>query len=239
MSPFGEIVLCQFGEGGIMDHDSRHQLEVITGCMFSGKTEELIRRLERVTIANRAVLVVKPSIDDRYGVSEVKTHYGRGWDAILLQPGQETIDKLQFAVGYNNMKPTNIEEVSSPEFITKIMESGKSLLDKVDVIAFDEGQFFSDKLPDLCEDLVARGKRVIVAGLDLTFAAEPFMPMPDLMALADCVDKLHAVCVKCGGEATRSQRLIDGEPAPVDSPTIQIGGVGSYEARCRYCFLKL
>jgi len=104
------------------------------------------------------------------------------------------------------------------------------------VVAFDEGNFFSEKLPVLCEALVAMGKRVIVAGLDLTFAAEPFSPMPTLMALADQVDKLHAVCVKCGRNATRSQRLIDGEPAPVNDPVIKVGGIGSYEARCRDCY---
>jgi len=113
---------------------------------------------------------------------------------------------------------------------------GADAIESATVVAFDEGNFFSDKLPGLCEDLVARGKRVIVAGLDLTFAGEPFGPMPALMALADDVDKLHAVCVKCGGEATRSQRLIDGKPAPASDTVIKVGGTEFYEARCRSCY---
>jgi len=187
------------------------QLEVITGCMFSGKTEELIRRLERVRIARRRILLFKPTIDDRYSEAAVMTHYGREFAAIRLAPGRETVDELR-------------------------RRAGEEALSEADVIAFDEGNFFSDRLPGLCEDLVAGGKRVIVAGLDLTFAGEPFGPMPRLMALADRVDKLQAVCVQCGAGATRSQRLIDGRPAPADGPVIQIGGIGSYEARCRACY---
>ena len=115
---------------------------------------------------------------------------------------------------------------------------GADALAEAAVIAFDEGNFFTDRLTDLCQDLVAMGKRVIVAGLDLTFAEEPFGPMGPLMSLADRVDKLQAVCVQCGGVATRSQRLIDGVPAPTDGPVIQVGGVGSYEARCRNCYVR-
>ncbi len=187
------------------------QLEVITGCMFSGKTEELIRRLERVRIAKGSVLLFKPTIDDRYSETAVVTHYGREFEAYLLSPGKETIGELERLVGADALSDAS-------------------------VIAFDEGNFFSEIFPSLCEELVARDKRVIVAGLDLTFAGEPFGPMPLLMALADRVDKLQAVCVKCGGVATRSQRLIDGRPAPKDGPVIQVGGIGTYEARCRRCF---
>jgi len=187
------------------------QLEVITGCMFSGKTEELIRRLERVRIAKGAVLLFKPTIDDRYSEVSVMTHYGREFAAHRLTPGRETPDELHRLIG-------------------------DATLSLADVIAFDEANFFSDRLPRLCESLVERGKRVIVAGLDLTFAGEPFGPMPRLMALADRVDKLQAVCVKCGAAATRSQRLLDGRPAPADGPVIQVGGIGSYEARCRSCY---
>jgi thymidine kinase len=193
-----------------VDGKSR-QLEVITGCMFSGKTEELIRRLERVRIAQGNILLLKATIDDRYGTNSVMTHYGRAFNAHQLEPGHETIENLVAAVGGER-------------------------LDAADVVAFDEGNFFSDKLPDLCEELVGRGKRVIVAGLDLTFAGDPFGPMPRLMALADRVDKLQAVCVKCGKPATRSQRLIGGKPAPTDGPVIQVGGAESYEARCRGCY---
>jgi len=189
------------------------RLEVITGCMFSGKTEELIRRLERVRIARGQILLFKPTTDDRYSQSAIVTHYGREFDAILLVPGHESFGTL----------------------VDMVMEKK---LGKSTVVAFDEGNFFSDKLPTLCEELVAIGKRVIVAGLDLTFAGKPFGPMPTLMALADQVDKLHAVCVKCGKNATRSQRLIDGKPAPFDDPVIKVGGIGSYEARCRDCWEK-
>ncbi len=192
-------------------HTANRQLEVIVGCMFSGKTEELIRRLERVRIAGRKILLFKPTIDDRYSTDAVVTHYGREFAAHLLSPGAETIEALSTLVGRET-----IEEAA--------------------VVAFDEGNFFSEQLPDLCQQLVGMGKRVIVAGLDLTFAGEPFEPMPRLMALADRVDKLQAVCVVCGGIATRSQRLIDGKPAPADGPVIQVGGVGSYEARCRACY---
>ena len=191
-----------------MLHMANRQLEIITGCMFSGKTEELIRRLERVRIAGRAFLLFKPTIDDRYATRAIVTHYGREFEAIPLAPGEERLGALIDTVG-------------------------RDRLDAASVVAFDEGNFFSDRLTSLCEALVGMGKRVIVAGLDLTFAGEPFGPMGVLMSLADRVDKLHAVCVKCGGVATRSQRLIDGEPAPVDGPVIQVGGVGSYEARCR------
>jgi len=192
-------------------HRKSGQLEVITGCMFSGKTEELIRRLERVRIARGRLLLFKPTIDDRYSRHTVMTHYGRAFDARLLEPGEETVEQLIALVG-------------------------PPALDRADVIAFDEGNFFSERLPALCQALVARGKRVLVAGLDLTFAEEPFGPMPRLMALADRVDKLQAVCVKCGGVATRSQRLVDGQPAPTDGPVIQVGGAETYEARCRDCF---
>lgn len=196
-----------------MLHMAARQLEIITGCMFSGKTEELIRRLERVRIAGRTVLLFKPTVDTRYAESSVVTHYGREFAAELLPPGEETLARL-----------------------TEITR-GDRLAD-ASVVAFDEGNFFSEGLTDLCQTLVEMGKRVIVAGLDLTFAEEPFGPMGALMSLADRVDKLHAVCVQCGGVATRSQRLVDGRPAPKDGPVIQVGGIGSYEARCRNCYIR-
>jgi thymidine kinase len=196
-----------------MLHMANRQLEIITGCMFSGKTDELIRRLERVRIAGRSILLFKPTIDDRYADAAVVTHYGREFAAHQLPPGEEMMEQL-------------IEIVGADAFA------------EAAVIAFDEGNFFTDRLTALCQELVAMGKRVIVAGLDLTFAEEPFGPMGPLMSLADRVDKLQAVCVQCGGVATRSQRLIDGVPAPTDGPVIQVGGVGSYEARCRNCYVR-
>jgi thymidine kinase len=189
------------------------RLEVITGCMFSGKTEELIRRLERVRIARKNIVLFKPTIDTRYSQRAIVTHYGRQFSAHLLPSGDEELHVL--------------DEIA-----------GAGQIDAATVVAFDEGNFFSDKLPKLCEALVEHGKRVIVAGLDLTFAGEPFGPMPTLMALADEVAKLHAVCVKCGGEATRTQRLIDGKPAPPSDEVIKVGGKEFYEARCLACYQR-
>ncbi|MCD5407770.1 thymidine kinase [Candidatus Bipolaricaulota bacterium] len=186
------------------------KLEVITGCMFAGKTEELLRRVERARIARKRVLLFKPHLDTRYSEREVVTHYGRALPCRRL--------------------PTDI---SWTPFLELVTDHG---LGDTDVLAFDEAHFFGEGFPALCEALVARGKRVIVAGLDLNFRGEPFGPMPELLALADEVTKLQAVCVVCGGPATRTQRLIDGEPAR-EGPEILIGGLESYEARCRGCFV--
>ena len=186
------------------------RLEVITGCMFSGKTEELIRRLERVRIAHGKVLLFKATIDDRYSKDSVVTHYGREVQAIRIEPGKESLKTLEQA-------------------------AGKQALKEASVIAFDEGNFFSKKIIRLCQALVRRGKRVIVAGLDLTFALKPFGPMPELMAYADQVDKLFAVCVKCGGVATKTQRFVDGKPAPANDAMIKVGGEESYKALCSHC----
>jgi len=187
------------------------RLEIITGCMFSGKTEEMIRRLERVRIARGRICLFKPTIDTRYSADSIVTHYGRAFQALPLAPEQESLDALVDA-------------------------AGAAAVASASVIAFDEGNFFSERLPGLCEELIRMGKRVIVAGLDLTFAGEPFGPMPTLLALADRVDKLEAVCARCGAPATRSQRLVDGQPAPADDAVIVVGGLGTYEARCRDCF---
>lgn len=185
-------------------------LEIITGCMFSGKTEELARRLHRLLYAHQAYILIKPTIDDRCETF-VATHHDLKLFAYLLAPGNETLAEL-----------------------VKIV--GEDRLEKADVVAFDEGQFFSDKLAELCEELVTMGKRVIVDGLDLDFCGQPFGPMPALFALADRVDKLQAICTKCGKPATRSQRLVNGELARLDSPLIEIGGEEAYEARCRNCW---
>lgn len=185
------------------------KLEVITGCMFAGKTEELLRRVERARIAKKEVLLCKPSLDTRYSEEEVVTHYGRSLPCLRLPPDLSLGD------------------------LERLAREG---LEKADVVAFDEAHFFGPDFPRICEELVARGKRVIVAGLDLNFRAEPFGPMPELMALADEVAKLQAVCVVCGKPATRTQRLVDGKPAR-GGPEILIGGLESYEARCRDCFV--
>jgi len=182
------------------------QLEVICGSMFSGKSEELIRRTRRVVIAKKRIAVFKPSIDKRYGASTVNSHNGSSVEARVV-------------------------DIGDTESIKDI-----ALREQVDVVAIDEAQFFDDALVDVVRDLVRRGLRVVVAGLDLDFAGRPFGPMPVLLALADDVTKLKAICVKCGEPAFYTQRLINGQPASVRDPLIVIGGKESYEARCRKCY---
>jgi thymidine kinase len=182
---------------------SQGRLEVISGSMYSGKTEELIRRVKRAEIADQEVKVFKPKIDDRYHEENVGSHNGNDFSA-------KPVD----------MDSDYAEEMKDPE---------------IDVVAVDEANFFDEELVDICRDLTDRGKRVIVAGIDQTFRGEPFEPVPQLMAEAEFVDKYRAICVECGDPATRNQRLIDGEPAHVDDPTIMVGADESYEARCRGC----
>ncbi len=181
------------------------RLEGITGCMFSGKTEELLRRVERARIARKEVLVVKPEIDTRYACDEVVTHFGRSFPCHRIPVG-----------------------CSLPDF----KERFRMDLVQAQAVAFDEAHFFGGGFPALCEQLVAMGKRVIVAGLDLNYREEPFGSMPQILALADEVVKLTAVCTVCGEPATRSQRLANGKPV-TGGPEIQIGGLESYEPRCR------
>lgn len=178
-------------------------IEVITGCMFSGKTEEMLRRLRRAEIAGYETSAVTPATDDRYGEQLVGSHAGREWRATVVDP-------------------------ESPGDITDVVGDEK-------VIAVDEVNFFDPDVVNVCETLAADGRRVIVAGTDQTFRGEPFPPVPELVAVAEYADKQQAVCALCGEPATRNQRLIDGDPAPADAPTIQVGGEESYEARCRDC----
>ena len=177
-------------------------IEVITGVMFSGKREELIRRVKRALIARRTVQVFKSHLDDRYGVYSVTTHDGIAVEA---------------------------EPVSTSLDIARLTRPASS------VVAIDEAQFLDAGVLDVAADLAARGVRVILAGTDTDFRGEPFGPMPQLLAVAEVVDKLHAICVVCGEPACRNQRLLDGRPAPYDSPTIMVGGREAYEARCRRC----
>jgi thymidine kinase len=180
-------------------------IEVITGSMFSGKTEELLRRLRRAEIAEQEVAVFKPALDDRYGDTTIGSHNGRQWEATVVDAEGEGIWDIH------------------------------DQLNGEKVVAIDEANFFSMELVDVCEVLAADGRRVIVSGTDQTFRAEPFEPVPQLIALAEYVDKLQAICTVCGEPATRNQRLIDGEPAHEDDPTILVGAEESYEARCRNC----
>jgi len=180
-------------------------IEVIAGVMFSGKTEELMRRVRRAVIARKRVQVFKSHLDDRYlGVLAISSHDGRSVEAIPVDSSAQIASR--------------IDPVAH-------------------VIAIDEAQFLDDGIVDVATWLANTGRRVIVAGTDTDFRGEPFGRMPQLMALAELVDKLHAICVLCGAPATRNQRLIDGEPAPYDSPTIMVGGREAYEARCRACHI--
>jgi thymidine kinase len=183
--------------------DGHGWIEVITGVMFSGKSEELIRRVRRALIARRRVQVFKSALDDRYaGVRTISSHAGSGVEAVPVR--------------------------SSLEVAAQVMPG-------VQVVAIDEVQFLDEGIVDVISVLADRGVRVIVAGIDMDFRGEPFGPMPRVLTVAETVDKLHAICVLCGNAATRNQRLVDGEPAPYEGPTIQVGGHEAYEARCRGC----
>ena len=179
---------------------TRGRVELVCGSMFSGKTEELIRRLRRAVIARQNVQVYKPLIDDRYHEERVTSHNGMDFEAYPVSSANEILAHLD--------SDTN-------------------------VVAIDEVQFFDKKIVEVCDQLADEGKRVICAGLDTDFRGEPFGPIPDLMARAEAVDKLHAICVVCGEEANRTQRLIDGEPAAFDDPVVLVGAAEVYEARCR------
>ncbi len=176
-------------------------VHVICGCMFCGKTDEMLRLLRRFSIAGRTVLLVKPSLDTRTDQVTVISRSGAKHNAVAV----ERSDDIPALVG------------------------------DADIVAIEEGQFFDDRLPDVVEQLANAGKQVLVTGLDRDFRGIPFGSMPRLMALADQVTKLTAICMVCGEPATRTQRLIDGAPASADSPLIVIGGMGdeTYEARCR------
>jgi len=177
-------------------------IEVICGSMFSGKTEELIRRLRRAQIAKQEIQVFKPAMDNRYAKGEVTSHNGVQIEA------------------------TPVENTAQ---IRTLLEPDTT------VVAVDEAQFFDSDVVSFCEELADKGLRVIVAGLDMDFRGEPFGPMPRLLAEAEQVDKLQAICVKCGGPASRTQRLINGQPAAYDDPIIMVGASEVYEARCRGC----
>ncbi len=178
-------------------------IEVIAGVMFSGKSEELIRRVRRALIAKKRVQVFKSHLDARYaGVYAVSSH------------DQRTVEAVP---------------VDSARQIALRLDPGAQ------VVAVDEAQFLDDGIVRAATALAERGRRVILAGLDTDFRGEPFGPMPQLMAVAEVVDKLHAICVLCGAPASRNQRLIGGRPAPYDSPTIMVGAADAYEARCRKC----
>lgn len=182
--------------------DKKGRIELICGSMFSGKTEELIRRIRRATIAKQTVQVFKPAIDKRYHAEQVISHAGANTDALPV--------------------------ASAADILTNIHEG-------TDVIAVDEVQFFDWEIVEVVQSLADQGYRVICAGLDMDFRGEPFGPMPIILSSAEVVDKLRAICVICGDEASRTQRLIDGDPAAWDDPVVMVGAAEVYEARCRQC----
>lgn len=179
--------------------------------MFSGKSEELIRRVNRAVIARQNVLVYKPTLDDRYHVSAVASHAGRQVDAVAVRDSQDIRAHL---AGEGTL-----------------LQAGAQ--DSPDVVGIDEVQFFDAGVVRLALELADAGVRVILAGLDLDFRGEPFGHLPELLARAESVEKLTAICTVCGAPATRSQRLIGGQPARFDDPVVLVGAQESYEARCR------
>jgi thymidine kinase len=178
-------------------------IEVICGVMFSGKSEELIRRVRRAIIAKRNVQVFKSHLDERYaGIYHISSHDGRSVEAIPVDSAAQIAQRVERTT---------------------------------QVVAIDEAQFLDAGVVALATTLAERGVRVVVAGTDTDFRGEPFGPMPELLAVAEVVDKLHAICVVCGNPASRNQRLIEGKPARYESPVIMVGGQEAYEARCRSC----
>lgn len=188
--------------------DPRGRIEVITGCMFASKTEELIHRANRAKIADKHIKGFKPKIDDRYTEDTICSHTGIEFEAIPLENTSEGMKKLR-----NNV------------------------YDDTDVVIIDEANFFTEELVEVVQELADDNCRVIISGLDQTFRGEPFEPLPSLLAIADNIEKRNAVCERCGNPATKTQRLINGEPAPYDSPTIDVGGDEKYEPRCRHCHM--
>lgn len=172
-------------------------IEVVVGPMFSGKSEELIRRLRRAEIAQQRVQIFKPAIDDRYDAKEIVSHSGLGIPSDNVHKASEIMEKVQ---------------------------------PRTEVIGIDEAQFLGEEVVDVCTQLANLGKRVIVAGLDTDYRGRPFEPMPRLLAIAEEITKLLAICVRCGNPAVHTQRLVESDEL------IVVGAIGIYEARCRRCF---
>ena len=173
-------------------------VEVVCGSMFSGKTEELLRRIKRARLARLPVQLFKPRVDQRYDAVKVVSHEGLNADAVPVASAAELLERLD--------------------------------VERIRVVGIDEVQFFDESIVEAVTRIADRGARVIVAGLDQDYLGRPFGPMPALLAIAEYVTKLHAVCTVCGGEASRSQRLVANEGQ------LFVGGAAAYEARCRACF---
>lgn len=171
-------------------------IEVICGSMFSGKTEELFRRLRRAQFANQSILLVKPSLDERYASQDVVSHVGQSWAAMRCQNANEIMEKWQ----------------------------GEH------IVAIDEAQFFDAAIISICTSLANQGARVIIAGLDMDYLGQPFGPMPQLMAIAEYVSKVHAVCVDCGNLAHFSYRTV------AQKEQVLVGAIEKYKPLCRSCY---
>lgn len=172
-------------------------IEVIVGSMFSGKSEELIRRLKRARIARQKVQVFKPQIDVRYSLDEIVSHSEMRHESYAIESTNEILEKT---------------------------------LNETEVVGIDEAQFFNVVLVNVANELANRGKRVIIAGLDMDYTGRPFEPMPQLLSIAEFITKTHAICVKCGRTANYSQRTFQSEER------VAVGASDKYEARCRQCF---
>ena len=186
------------------DNDNYYGLEIITGPMSCGKTEELLRRIRRCQIAQKNIKVFSPELDTREEKNIVSSRNGLSFDAIKVKNSNEILDMVE---------------------------------DNDEIIAIDEIQFFDEDIVDVVKELISERKKIIACGLDLDFKGEPFGSMPELLSIASKVDKLMAICMKCGSEyGVRTQRLINGVPAGKNSPLIMIGGDETYEARCLDCY---
>jgi thymidine kinase len=181
--------------------------------MFSGKTTELIRRIDQARDEGRIAFLFKPSVDDRHGKLEIATHDGISRAGVSIEPGSESIHSVRNLIGAPRLASAH-------------------------VFGFDETNFFSSRLPRLCEDLMRLGKRVVTAGLDYDFARRPFGPTLRLAEMATVVTLRTSVCEICGRTAAAYQRIIDGRPAPIDGPLIMVGGREIYQARCLECYLS-
>ncbi len=186
------MFLEQFRESG----QNNGWIEVICGSMFSGKTEELIRRLKRAEFANQPILLFKPTVDKRFSEENIISHKGSSLEAISIQHSFEIMEK------WNGER----------------------------IVAIDEAQFFDEGIIEICTTLANTGVRVLVAGLDMDFKGNPFGSMPQLMAIAEYVTKVHAICISCGNLAQFSQRIVD------DTDLVLLGAVDSYKPLCRSCF---
>ncbi|SES82273.1 thymidine kinase [Natronincola peptidivorans] len=187
----------------IVEYAQSGSIEVIVGPMYAGKSEELIRRVNRAQIAELKVVVFKPAIDDRYCGGNITSHNGKQLKCIAIDGAEEIMNYIE--------------------------------KEDFDVLAIDEVQFLGEAVIEVCQRVADKGKRVIVSGLDMDFRGEPFSVLPHLMAMAEYVTKLTAVCMVCKMPATRTQRLVNGQPAKYSDPIILVGAKESYEARCRKC----